>query len=259
MQFPALPQDGFLFPYLLPSPTFSLMEPALYIVGTPIGNLSDLSARAIETLQQVDLICAEDTRHTQRLTQRHDIQTPLTSYHKFNEAQRTQSLVQRIQEGQAIALVSDSGMPTISDPGVRLIQACREAQLTITPIPGPTALATALACSGLPHTGFTFIGFLPPKSGGRQRELTRWADHSLPVILYESPHRLLKLMTEIEQHLGPDRRLFIARELTKKHEELLEGSPDEITATFENRTVKGELVVILHPLTIPSANAKQSR
>jgi len=235
------------------------MEPGLYIVGTPIGNLSDLSARAIETLQQVDLICAEDTRHTQRLTQRHDIQTPLTSYHKFNEAQRTESLVQRIQEGQAIALVSDSGMPTISDPGVRLIQACREAQLTITPIPGPTALATALACSGLPHTGFTFIGFLPPKSGGRQRELTRWADHSLPVILYESPHRLLKLMTEIEQHLGPDRRLFIARELTKKHEELLEGSPAEITAAFENRTVKGELVVILHPLPPPSANAKQSR
>ena len=223
------------------------MEPGLYIVGTPIGNLGDLSVRAIETLQQVDLICAEDTRHTKRLTQRYEIDTPLMSGHKFNEAQRSETLIMRIQNGEAIALVSDSGMPTISDPGARLVAACRAAGLFITSIPGPTALTTALACSGLPSTGFTFVGFLPPKSGGRERELKRWGDHPLPVLFYESPYRLLKLMGEIETHLGATRTVFVARELTKLHEEFLQGSPAEITAQFTQRNVKGELVVILQP------------
>jgi 16S rRNA (cytidine1402-2'-O)-methyltransferase len=235
------------------------MEPGLYIVGTPIGNLGDLSLRAQETLREVHLICAEDTRHTKRLTQRYEINTPLMSCHKFNEAQRSETIIARIQNGEAIALVSDSGMPTISDPGARLITACREANLLITSIPGPTALTTALACSGLSSTGFTFIGFLPPKSGGRERELKRWSDHPLPVLFYESPYRLLKLMGEIETHLGAERIVFVARELTKLHEEFLQGTPTEITAQFTHRNVKGELVIILHPLSSTPTKNKQTR
>ena len=235
------------------------MESGLYIVGTPIGNLGDLSVRALETLQQVDLICAEDTRHTKRLTQRYEIETRLMSYHKFNEAQRSEHIVQRIQEGEAVALVSDSGMPGISDPGSRLIQACRHANLPITSVPGPTALATAMALSGIGENGFVFAGFLPHKSVGRGRELKRWSDIQIPVIFYESPYRLLKLMGEIEQHLGPDRIVFVARELTKKHEEQLQGTPAEIQTTFQNRNVKGELAIVLHPLSsVPSKN-KQTR
>ena len=235
------------------------MESGLYIVGTPIGNLGDLSVRALETLQQVDLICAEDTRHTKRLTQRYEIETRLMSYHKFNEAQRSEHIVQRIQEGEAVALVSDSGMTGISDPGSRLIQACRHANLQITSVPGPTALATAMALSGIGENGFVFAGFLPHKSGGRERELKRWSDIQIPVIFYESPYRLLKLMGEIEQHLGPDRIVFVARELTKKHEEQLQGTPAEIQTAFQNRNVKGELVIVLHPLSSVSSKNKQTR
>ena len=235
------------------------MDSGLYIVGTPIGNLGDLSVRALETLKQVDLICAEDTRHTKRLTQRYEIETRLMSYHKFNEAQRSEHIVHRIQEGEAIALVSDSGMPGISDPGSRLIQACRHANLPITSVPGPTALATAMALSGIGENGFVFAGFLPQKSGGRERELKRWSDIQIPVIFYESPYRLLKLMGEIEQHLGPDRIVFVARELTKIHEEKIQGTPAEIQSAFQNRNVKGELVIVLHPLSSVSSKNKQTR
>ena len=235
------------------------MEPGLYIVGTPIGNLGDLSARAIETLTNADLICAEDTRHTRRLTDRYQIETRLMSYHKFNEAQRCEHIIKRIQEGEAVALVSDSGMPGISDPGSRLIQACRHANLAITSAPGPTALATAMALSGIGENGFIFAGFLPHKSGGRERELKRWSDMHIPVIFYESPYRLLKLMGEIEQHLSPDRTVFVARELTKIHEEQLQGTPAEVQTAFQNRKVKGEFVIVLHPVSsVPSMN-KQTR
>ena len=235
------------------------MESGLYIVGTPIGHLQDLSARAIETLANADLICAEDTRHTRRLTDRYQIETRLISYHKFNEAQRSEHILQRIQSGEAIALVSDSGMPGISDPGSRLIQACRHANLSITSVPGPTALTTAIALSGIGENGFVFAGFLPHKSGGRERELKRWSDMHIPVVFYESPYRLLKLMGEIEQHLSPNRAVFVARELTKKHEEQLQGTPAEIQAAFQNRNVKGELVIVLHPLSSATSKNKQTR
>lgn len=223
------------------------MEAGLYIVGTPIGNLGDISLRAIETLKEADLIVAEDTRHTRRLTDRYEIKTHLQSCHKFNETQRAEQLIERIQQGQAVAMVTDSGMPGISDPGSRVVGLCRAANIPITSIPGPAAVTTAVALSGYGEQGFIFAGFLPHKSGGRRRDIEKWKDADLPVVLYESPYRLLKLMGEIEAYIGPDRTVFVGRELTKKFEECTEGTPAEILNAYENRTVKGECVVILRP------------
>ena len=224
------------------------MEAGLYIVGTPIGNLGDISFRAIETLKEVDLIVAEDTRHTRRLTSRYEITTHLQSCHKFNEIQRAEQLIDRIREGGSVAMVTDSGMPGISDPGSRVVALCREADVPITSVPGPAAVTTAVALSGYGEKGFIFAGFLPHKSGGRKRDLVKWAEADLPVVLYESPYRLIKLMNEIEEYLGADRTVFVGRELTKKFEECTEGTPAEIRQVYENRTVKGECVVLIQPL-----------
>jgi len=229
----------------------SYMKAGLYLVGTPIGNVGDLSFRALETLKTANIVVAEDTRHTRRLFDRYEIKTRLISCHKFNEAQRAEQIVGRIRAGEAVAMVTDSGMPAVSDPGARVVAACRAAGVPITAIPGPTAVTTAAALSGWTEKGFIFAGFLPHKSGGRKRQLEKWADTDLPVVLYESPYRLLKLMDEIEQYLGADRRIFVGRELTKKFEELLSGTPSEIRASFENRNVKGECVVIIAPRKQP--------
>lgn len=223
------------------------MDAGLYIVGTPIGNLGDLSFRAEETLREVDLIMAEDTRHTRRLTERQGITTRLMSCHKFNEVQRAEQIIERIQQGAAIAMVTDSGMPGISDPGARVVALCREAGLMITSIPGPAAVTTAIALSGLGEKGFIFAGFLPHKSGGRKRDLLKWAEADLPIVFYESPYRLIKLLGEIEEYLGAERTVFVGRELTKKFEELSTGTPAEIRSTYEGRNVKGECVVIVKP------------
>ena len=216
-------------------------------MGTPIGNLGDMTFRALDTLKEANLIVAEDTRHTRRLTNRYEIETHLMSCHKFNEVQRAEQIIERIQNGEAVALVTDSGMPGISDPGARVVTLCREADVMITSVPGPAAVTTAVALSGLGEKGFIFAGFLPHKSGGRKRDLLKWAETDLPVVLYESPYRLLKLMGEIEEHLGADRSVFVGRELTKKFEELSSGTPSEIHALYENRKVKGECVVIIRP------------
>jgi 16S rRNA (cytidine1402-2'-O)-methyltransferase len=223
------------------------MDAGLYIVGTPIGNLGDTSLRAIETLKDADIIMAEDTRHTRRLTERYEITTRLVSCHKFNEMQQSEQIISRIHNGEAVALVTDSGMPGISDPGSRVAARCRAAGAGITCIPGPTAAATAVALSGFGEKGFIFAGFLPHKSGGRRRDLLKWADADLPVVFYESPYRLARLMGEIGMHLGEDRTVFVGRELTKKFEELTVGTPAEILSHYEGRTVKGECVVILGP------------
>jgi len=225
------------------------MDAGLYIVGTPIGNLGDLSFRALETLKEADLIVAEDTRHTRRLTQRYEIDTRLMSCHKFNEAQRSEQIIERIQEGQAIAMVTDSGMPCISDPGSRVVLRCHDAGVPVTSVPGPAAITTAVALSGFGEKGFIFAGFLPHKSGGRKRDLIKWQEADLPVALYESPYRLIKLLGEIEEHLGAERIVFVAREMTKKFEELTTGTPSEILAVYEGRTVKGECVVLIQPRT----------
>jgi 16S rRNA (cytidine1402-2'-O)-methyltransferase len=223
------------------------MDAGLYIVGTPIGNLGDLSFRALETLKEVDLIVAEDTRHTRRLTERYEISTRLMSCHKFNEVQRAEQIIARIQNGEAIAMVTDSGMPCISDPGSRVVALCREAGAPITAVPGPAAVTTAMALSGFGEKGFIFAGFLPHKSGGRKRDLIKWADADLPVALYESPYRLIKLMNEIDEHLGAGRTVFVGREMTKKFEELITGTPAEVRAAYEGRTVKGECVIVILP------------
>jgi 16S rRNA (cytidine1402-2'-O)-methyltransferase len=223
------------------------MDPGLYIVGTPIGNLGDISYRAIETLREADLIVAEDTRYTRRLTVRYEVGTPLQSCHKFNEQQRAEQIIERIRNGQAVAMVTDSGMPGISDPGSRLAALCRAAGAYVTAVPGPAAVTTAVALSGWGEKGFIFSGFLPHKSGGRRRELEKWRDAHLPLVLYESPYRLLKLMGEIETLIGKDRKVFVGRELTKKFEECTEGVPAQILEAYANRTVKGECVVIIHP------------
>ena len=223
------------------------MDAGLYIVGTPIGNLGDISLRALETLKGVDLIIAEDTRYTRRLTNRYEISTPLMSCHKFNEVQRSEQLIQRINNGQAVAMVTDSGMPGISDPGSRVVALCREAGIPITAVPGPAAVTTAVSLSGFGENGFIFAGFLPHKSGGRKRDLEKWKEADLPVVLYESPYRLLKLLAEIEEYLGVDRVVFVARELTKKFEELSFGTPQDVLNTYTGRTVKGECVVIIRP------------
>lgn len=223
------------------------MEAGLYIVGTPIGNLGDISFRAIETLRDSDLIMAEDTRHSRRLLDRYEITTRLMSCHKFNEVQRAEQLIERIQSGEAIAMITDSGMPAISDPGARVVAACHAADIPVTSVPGPAAVTTAVALSGMGEKGFIFAGFLPHKSGGRKRDLIKWIDADLPVVFYESPYRLIKLMNEIEEHLSPERTVFMGRELTKKFEELRTGTPAEIRELFANRNVKGECVVIIAP------------
>ena len=228
-------------------PTVFDMDAGLYIVGTPIGNLGDLSFRALETLKEVDLIVAEDTRHTKRLTARYEIDTRLMSCHKFNEAQRATQIIERIQDGQAIAMVTDSGMPCISDPGSRVVLLCHDAGVPITAVPGPAAVTTAVALSGFGEKGFIFAGFLPHKSGGRKRDLLKWAAADLPVVFYESPYRLQKILGEIQDYLGAERTVFVGREMTKMFEELSTGTPAEILEKYEGRTVKGECVVIIQP------------
>lgn len=223
------------------------MEAGLYIVGTPIGNLGDMTPRGIETLQAANLILAEDTRQTRKLLTHFEIKTHCRSCHKFNEAQRCEEILDRIRRGDMVAMVTDSGMPCISDPGSRMVAACRNAGLTVTAAPGPTAITTAMALSGFGGHGFLFAGFPARKSGARRRLLEQCAEVPVPVILYESPYRLLKLMDEIEAVLGPNRRVFIARELTKKFEELLNGTAPQVRDRFDGRNVKGECVVIIGP------------
>ena len=190
------------------------MEPGLYIVGTPIGNLQDITFRAVETLKNADVILAEDTRVTRRLLDRYEIATHMISYHKFNEAARIDEVLSRLRAGQKLALVTDAGMPCVSDPGSRVVTACRENGLPVFVIPGPSAVTSAVALSGMASAGFVFAGFLPHKSGQRKRRLAEISGGDLPVVLYESPYRLLKLMDEITEVLGA-RRVFVAREITK--------------------------------------------
>ncbi len=221
------------------------MDAGLYIVGTPIGHLGDMTARGIQTLKEASLVIAEDTRTTRNLLNHFEIKTYCISCHKFNEAQRCDEIIARIRNGEAVAMVTDSGMPCISDPGARIVEACRAAGVMITSAPGPTAATTALALSGFGGHGFLFAGFLARKTGARRKTLEQCASLPVPIILYESPYRLMKLLEEIEAVMGAERRVFVARELTKKFEELLSGTPAEIRQRFGERTVKGECVVII--------------
>jgi len=224
------------------------LPPGLYLIGTPIGNMEDITLRALRILRSASHILAEDTRHTRRLLVRHGITTRMISYHKFNERARADEIIHRIQAGEALALVTDAGMPGISDPGARAADAVREAGLLVTVIPGPCALSAAVAlCGRTPGHGFLFEGFLDHKTAARRRRLRELADFPAPVVLYESTHRILKLFIEVEEELGPERQLFIARELTKKFEETLSGNPASLRSHYATHSLKGEFVVILLP------------
>lgn len=225
----------------------------LYIVGTPIGNLEDMTFRAIQVLQQVNWIAAEDTRHTGKLLQHFQIATPQLSYHEHNQASRIPDLLARLQAGEAIALVSDAGMPGISDPGYELVQACAEVGLPVVPIPGASAVVTALSASGLPSNQFVFEGFLPPKGQPRRDRLEALAVEMRTLVLYESPHRLRQTLQDLADTLGGDRPITLARELTKLHEEFWRGT---IAAAIEHHQVRdpqGEFTLVIQgaPQTEP--------
>ncbi len=226
---------------------FEKIQPkTLYIVGTPIGNLDDITFRAIEILKSVNAIAAEDTRHTGKLLHHFQITTPQISYHEHNKASRHQELLARLSRGDAIALVSDAGMPGISDPGYELVALCVEKGINVIPIPGVSACITALAASGLPTDRFVFEGFLSTKNKTRNLLLEELKTESRTIILYESPHRLRKTLKDLKETLGADRAIVIGRELTKLHEEFWRGNIGNATIYFGgDRPLKGEFTIIL--------------
>ena len=217
----------------------------LYLVPTPIGNLEDITLRALRVLREVDLIACEDTRTSGVLLSHYDIATPRTAYHAHNEARKTPHLVGRMQDGERIALVTDAGTPGISDPGFLLARACLDAGIEVEALPGPTAFVPALVASGLPAHRFAFEGFLPAKKG-RATRLRELADEPRTMIFYESPHRLVKTLTQLAEAFGPHRRASVARELTKLHAEQVGGTLDEVRAAFADRPrVRGECVILV--------------
>ncbi len=222
------------------------MAGVLYVVATPIGNLKDITLRAIETLKSVDLIACEDTRHASILLKAHGISTPTTSFHSYTSETKANRLIEQLREGKQIALITDAGLPGISDPGTPLIQAAIEAQVAVTVIPGASAALTALVLSGFPTDRFVFEGFLPVKPGARRTRLEALREESRTIVLYESPHRLLKLLMGIEEVFG-DIPVAVSRELTKHFEETRRERVSEAKAHFEAHSPKGEFVVVLPP------------
>jgi 16S rRNA (cytidine1402-2'-O)-methyltransferase len=216
----------------------------LYLVATPIGNLGDITMRALEALRSVDVIAAEDTRHSLRLLQRYEIRKPLLSFHEHNEARRTQELLDRLRAGENVAVVTDAGMPAISDPGARLVRACAEAGVPYTILPGPSAVLTALVGSGLGSDTFFYGGFLPVKSGQRERVLQQAADRSDPSVFFESPHRLAKTL-DVLTRIAPERQLCVARELTKQFEEYRRGLAADLLLHYTAHPPKGEITLVL--------------
>ena len=218
----------------------------LYVVGTPIGNLDDLTFRSLATLKKVALIAAEDTRHTGKLLQHFDISTPQISYHEHNRLSRLDELLNILSQGQDIALVTDAGMPGISDPGYELIKACIEAKIEVVPIPGVTAVITALAVSGLPTERFCFEGFLPGKEKLRQERLESLKTETRTMVFYEAPHKLIKTLEDLRETFGPTRKIVLGRELTKLYEEIWRGTVAEaINLYLANKTPKGEFTIVV--------------
>jgi 16S rRNA (cytidine1402-2'-O)-methyltransferase len=216
----------------------------LYVVATPIGNLSDITLRALEVIKQADLVAAEDTRHSGLLLKHFGIKKPFVSYHEHNEAARTAELVERLARGENIALITDAGTPGVSDPGLRIIRGCIQRELPFTIIPGPSAIVTALIGSGFSTEKFSFRGFVPVKSGQRERELQAAAECQPTTIFFESPYRLVKTL-EACANIMPDRQLCVARELTKKFEEFRRGTGAELLAHYQAHSPKGEIVLLI--------------
>ncbi len=221
------------------------MNKSLYIVATPIGNLEDITLRALRILREADLVACEDTRQTRKLLDHYGIAKPVTSYHDHNEASRTAELIERLERGENIALVSDAGTPLISDPGYRLVAAAIAAGIAVVPIPGPSAVTGALAAAGLGTDSFRFCGFLPPKTSQRRKVFEELKHETCTLIFYEAPHRILETLDDIAAMM-PVRPVVIARELTKLHEEFLRGAARELHATLSGRpSVKGEITLLI--------------
>ena len=218
----------------------------LYLVATPIGNLEDITLRALRTLQECDIVAAEDTRRTGQLLKHFGIAKPLLSYFQFNEARRSEEIIERLGRGEKVALVTDAGSPGISDPGERVVRAAIAAGLRVESVPGPSALVAALTASGLPTDEFHFIGFLAHKSGQRRKKLEALRSFHGTLVLYESPYRIEKLLVELSE-VFPNRTVVLARELTKKFEEFLRGTPAELLELARKRSLKGEFVVLVAP------------
>jgi len=218
----------------------------LYIVPTPLGNLEDITLRALRVLKEVDLILAEDTRTTGILLKKYDIINKMAAHHVFNEHKTVKLIVERIKGGEKMALVSDAGTPSISDPGYLLVRTCIDNAIAVECLPGPVALIPALVNSGFPSERFCFEGFLPHKKG-RQKRLAQLADESRTLILYESPHRLVKTLTELSACLGAERPCTVSRELTKLHEETVRGSLEELRQYFSRKEPRGEIVITVAP------------
>ncbi|HEY1262767.1 MAG TPA: 16S rRNA (cytidine(1402)-2'-O)-methyltransferase [Terriglobales bacterium] len=218
----------------------------LYVVGTPIGNLEDITLRALRVLKEADLIACEDTRHTQKLLNHYGITTRTISYHEHNEAARAEELVRELERGARIALVSDAGMPGISDPGYRVIAKAIEHGITVVPVPGPSAFVAALAASGLPTDSFEFHGFLPAKRGQRRKVLEEVRNVPQTQIFYEAPHRVKEALEDMVEILGPGRQVVIARELSKVHEEILRGPAGQVLDQLANANdIKGEISLLI--------------
>lgn len=220
------------------------MPGTLYVVATPIGNLADITLRAIETLKTVNLIACEDTRHTKILLDRYDIHTPTTSYFEYNKVQKSDYLLKLLKEGKSIALVSDAGTPGISDPGYTIIKLCIDNNIPVVPIPGPSGLITALTISGKPTDHFTFVGFLSPKPIKRKNQLKKLRDEGRTIVLYESPHRVERLLSDILEIYG-DTQLVVVREVTKKFEETRREKVSLTIEHFKFHKPKGEFIVII--------------
>ncbi|TCS94322.1 16S rRNA (cytidine(1402)-2'-O)-methyltransferase [Hazenella coriacea] len=224
--------------------SFEAKGGVLYIVGTPIGNLQDMTPRALEILTDVDVIAAEDTRHTRKLLTHFQISTPLISYHEHNEQSRGKQLIERIKQGESIALVSDAGMPAISDPGEEIVRLATQEEIPIVPIPGPNAALSALVASGIVAQPFLFLGFLPRSSKERKAELRRWQYTPATMIVYEAPHRLQKMLEDVQGVLG-NRKVALAREITKKHEEWFRGTIDEAIEHVIEKGTRGEYTIVI--------------
>jgi 16S rRNA (cytidine1402-2'-O)-methyltransferase len=216
----------------------------LYLVPTPIGNLRDITFRALEILGSVNLILSEDTRQAKKLLNHYNISTPLQPHHMFNEHKSVESVCSKILSGQTVALISDAGTPGISDPGFLLVRTCLEHEIPVETLPGPTALIPALVNSGLPCERFCFEGFLPPKKG-RNKRLINLTDETRTMVFYESPYRLIKTLQEFVSHFGPEREACVSRELTKIYEENIRGSLSFLLEYFKNKPPKGEIVIVV--------------
>ncbi|MCH8288477.1 MAG: 16S rRNA (cytidine(1402)-2'-O)-methyltransferase [Candidatus Marinimicrobia bacterium] len=215
----------------------------IYIVATPIGNLDDISFRAVETLRNVDFIACEDTRHTIKLLNKYEIKNRLIPYHDHNKIKKTPVLIEKLKKGQSMALVSDAGTPSISDPGFYLIREAIKNDIELSPIPGPTALISAVTASGLEIDRFVFEGYLPRKKG-RTKRLKELAEYRVTIVIFEGPHRVIKTLNDLREYLG-DRKAAIGREMTKMNEEFLRGSLSELIAHYDNRKPRGEYVIVV--------------